>query len=175
VEEQYRIFESLPEVTMIGFADSFSLTKEIPAIEQEWISILYLERGFDTLAMSGSVFDIWLSMDLILNQGSRDDSIRQARLRGMPIGYQTAEMEKLLSWVKETRDRNEPFYLVGFGQDVASSYGWRNQFLLRTFAEILRSYGAKKSIAQIESDLSSLLNLKKCKESGFPKNSADSD
>jgi hypothetical protein len=175
VEQQYRIFESLPEVTMIGFADSFSLTKEIPAIEQEWISILYLERGFDTLAISGSVFDVWLSMDLILNQGNQADATRQARLRGMPIGYQTAEMEKFLSWVKETRDRNEPFYVVGIGQEVAASYGWRNQFLFRTFGEILRSYGAKQSLAQIESDLSPLLNLKKCKESGFPKNSVDSE
>ncbi|MBU6155097.1 MAG: hypothetical protein KGP28_12405 [Bdellovibrionales bacterium] len=175
VAEQYRIFESLPEVTMIGFADSFSLTKEISAIEKEWISILYLERGFDLLAMSGSVFDVWLSMDLILNQGDQEGAIQQARLRGMPIGYQTAEMEKLLSWIRETRNRSEPFYLVGFGQEVASSYGWRNQFLFRTFAEVLRSYGAKKSVAQIESDLSPLLKLKKCKESGFPKSNTDSE
>lgn len=170
VQEQYRIFESFPEVSLVGFADTFSLSREIPEIEREWLAVLYFEREFDVLALGGSTFDVWLSMDLILNQGMSEENIRQARLRGMPIGYQTSEMETLFSWVRETRNRSEPFYVVGFGQEVASSYGWRNQFLIRTFAEVLRSYGARGSVSEIEGALSPLLKLKKCKESGFPKN-----
>jgi hypothetical protein len=175
VEEQYRIFESLPQVSMVGFADTFTLSREIPAVEQEWLSVLFLDRGFDLLALGGSTFDVWLSMDLILGRAGSEDSLRQARLRGMPMAYQTAEMETLFSWVRETRNRTEPFYVVGFGQEVASSYGWRNQFLIRIFSEILRDYGAKTPVREIEEQLSPLLKLKKCKESGFPASSLDSD
>ncbi len=169
VQEQYRIFETLPRVKVVGFADTFTLTKEIPGTQQEWMSVLYLEREFDVLATLGSGFDVWLAMDLILNQED-EESIRQARLRGMPIGYQTLEMERFFSWVRETRDRGNPFYVVGLGHEVASSYGWRNQFLIRTFAETLKRYGAGESIPVMEAGLNPLLLLKKCGETGFPRN-----
>jgi len=177
LDEEVNVLKAIPsDIRILQFADTFHLSREIPLAELSLIRRLTAGRGFAVVAASGSPFDAWIAMETILNgRAGAAQNVKDARLRGAAFLDQNIEFESLLDWIREVRRSETSLYLTGFDPGFGTSYGWRNQFLLRVFVQSLRDYGVKKEAAAMEKEIEPLLWLRKCQETGFPRNPQDSE
>ena len=177
LEEEVNVLKAIPaETRILQIADTFHLSREIPLAEQALMRRLSMEREFAVVATSGSPFDAWIAMETLLNgrAGSLQNG-KDARLRGAAFLDQNAEFESMIDLIHEVRKSEYALYLTGFDPGFGNSYGWRNQFLLRIFIQSLHDYGVKKDVASMEKEVEPLLWLRKCGETGFPRNPQDTE
>jgi erythromycin esterase-like protein len=167
--------DQIPDARVIGIGDSFTVNHEVIPSHVALIRRLRKDRDFDLVLVESSPLDAWLAMDVMLQGRFKDESFRLARQRGFPPSLQVRELDDLLAFIDEKKKTDQWVYLAGYGTQVASSSGWKNTFIERTFAQALKSYGLRSDEASIEKELSVLTWLKTCSQTGFPRDAADTE
>lgn len=146
------IGEAVGDRPVVGLGESIHLTKEMPRVRLNVLRYLHEKRGFNVLALEGSLIDAWTAQEHAYASSSPVGERARIFTREALFGlWQTDQMQEVIAYALESQRSSNPLYLTSFDLQPgnARAYGGSGEKSLNAFLLALRGLDGKVSEQQI--------------------------
>ena len=110
----------------IALGESIHVTQEMPLVRQRFVRYLHERKGFDVLALEGSLIDAWTAQEHVYANGVSGAAVAELFTREALFGlWQTAPMEAVIAEALQPQSGAPAIYLTSFDLQpgMARAYG----------------------------------------------------
>ncbi|MEO5626078.1 MAG: erythromycin esterase family protein [Dokdonella sp.] len=152
----------------VALGESIHVTKEMPLVRERVVRYLHERKGFDVLALEGSLIDAWTAQEHVYANGDPGAAAAQLYTREALFGlWQTAPMEAVIAQALKPQSGAAPIYLTSFDLQpgMARAYGGSAEKSLGAFLAAVHALDPSVSDRKIHEWTSSLSPSLECKSS----------
>ncbi|MEO5559439.1 MAG: erythromycin esterase family protein [Dokdonella sp.] len=152
----------------VALGESIHVTQEMPLVRERVVRYLHERKGFDVLALEGSLIDAWTAQEHVYANGNPGVAAAQLYTREALFGlWQTAPMEAVITEALKPQSGAAPIYLTSFDLQpgMARAYGGSAEKSLGAFLAAVHALDPSVSDQKIREWTSSLSPSLECKSS----------
>ncbi len=150
----------------VALGESIHVTQEMPLVRQRIVRYLHERKGFDVVALEGSLIDAWTAQEHVYAKGNSDFASAQLYTREALFGlWQTAPMEAVIAEALKPQSGAPAIYLTSFDLQpgMARAYGSSAEQSLAAFLAAVRALDPSVSDQKVSEWVKSLSPSLGCK------------
>ncbi|HEY3808081.1 MAG TPA: erythromycin esterase family protein [Kofleriaceae bacterium] len=138
----YRFLDAaIGSASIVQLGESLHITAEFPRARLRAVQYLHEQRGFDVLALEGSLVQSWLAEEQLLHS-TDSRAVDRAQSIAWFMLWRTPAMREVMAYVDATRSTPRPLYLTSFDVEIGQSAEYQGEARIVTdLIAALRSYG----------------------------------
>jgi erythromycin esterase-like protein len=154
---------------VVAVGESIHITKEMPRARLAFVRYLHRQKGFNVLALEGSLLDAWTAQEhvyqarvqLLMDDAAAAAQFKREALFGL---WQTAPMQAVLAYALTTQSSAQPLYLASFDSQpgMARAYGGDVAASLRAHFAALSQLDPRLNAQQTERWVAQLAPQLRC-------------
>lgn len=120
----------------VALGESIHVTQEMPLVRERVLRYLHEQKGFDVIALEGSLMDAWTAQEHVYANGNPGPAAAQLYTREALFGlWQTAPMEAVVAEALKPQSGAKPIYMTSFDLQpgMARAYGGSAEKSLAAF------------------------------------------
>ncbi len=153
---------------VVALGESIHVTREMPLVRQRIVRYLHEQKGFNVLALEGSLMDAWTAQEHVYANGNPGAAAAQLFTREALFGlWQTEPMEAVVAEALKPASGAPPIYLTSFDiqPGMARAYGGSSEQSLGAFLAAVSALEPSMSKKQLHEWTDRLSPSLECKSS----------
>ncbi len=154
--------------SVVALGESIHVTQEMPLVRQRFVRYLHERKGFDVLALEGSLMDAWTAQEHVYANGVVGPAAAQLYTREALFGlWQTAPMEAVVAEALKPQSGAPAIYLTSFDLQpgMSRAYGGSAEKSLGAFLAAVHALDPSVTDQTLHEWTTSLSPSLECKSS----------
>jgi erythromycin esterase len=154
--------------SVVALGESIHVTQEMPLVRQRFVRYLHERKGFEVLALEGSLMDAWTAQEHVYANGVVGPAASQLYTREALFGlWQTAPMEAVVAEALKPQSGARAIYLTSFDLQpgMARAYGGSAEKSLGAFLAAVHALDPSVTDQALHDWTASLSPSLECKSS----------